>query len=86
MFFDSVVHYCLKVVSYNNIIDKYVIYKFISSPFSYLLGLLVESGVVKVTESDVNKIGDILETTTVTRYIYIENLDSPVKIFRETAV
>lgn len=52
----------------------------------HLLGLLLESGDVKVSDSNITKIGDILETTTITRYIYIENLDSPVKIFRETAV
>ncbi|XP_056637779.1 inositol polyphosphate-5-phosphatase A isoform X2 [Diorhabda sublineata] len=35
---------------------------------------------------DVKKVEDIMDAASVTRYIYLENIDKPVKIYRETAV
>ncbi|XP_023028973.2 inositol polyphosphate-5-phosphatase A isoform X2 [Leptinotarsa decemlineata] len=48
--------------------------------------IVTENDSVKVTDLKVKKVEDITTPTTVTRYIYIQNIDSPVKIFRETAV
>ncbi|KAJ8985055.1 hypothetical protein NQ317_016970 [Molorchus minor] len=39
-----------------------------------------------LNSAKVTKVEDILDSSTVTRYIYIQNIDNPVKIFRETAV
>lgn len=50
------------------------------------IGLLIQTECVKVTESNVTKVEEFKNPSTVTRYIYIENLDNPVKVFRETAV
>lgn len=44
---------------------------------------------INLTDSKVPKVQDIVDsspTTTVTSYIYIQNIDNPVKVFRETAV
>lgn len=41
---------------------------------------------LKIAESKVKKVEDIMDPSGVTRYIYIQNIDNPIKMFRETAV
>ncbi|XP_049823389.1 inositol polyphosphate-5-phosphatase A isoform X2 [Aethina tumida] len=51
--------------------------------------LLSAMNSINLTDSKVPKVQDIVDsspTTTVTSYIYIQNIDNPVKVFRETAV
>ncbi|XP_018576970.1 type I inositol 1,4,5-trisphosphate 5-phosphatase isoform X2 [Anoplophora glabripennis] len=45
-----------------------------------------EMNSLKIAESKVKKVEDIMDPSGVTRYIYIQNIDNPIKMFRETAV
>lgn len=41
---------------------------------------------INLNRTDRKVVKDIEDTSTVTRYIYIQNINNPVKIFKETAV
>lgn len=58
-----------------------------------MIDILSQIGVVecemnslKIAESKARKVEDIMDASGVTRYIYIQNIDNPIKMFRETAV